>query len=252
MNKNSFFTLIELLVVIAIIAILASMLLPALSKARARAQTVTCVSNQKECGMAFLMYSNDHGGKIPLQQAYNKTVKTQWYFWSEILNQEKQLPSKQILQCPSILPRRYVARNYTYGTSVSSTDYPTQGGIFVVETTPNNSFYYLLPEKSTRPSQLAMMAESVNQWTTSVNGLPADWISIYEWRLTTAPGASGTTYAAHYRHDGRANFLFGDGHAAGQTLNECARDAKTRVNSTVTTVYGRDLFFSVKSVVINE
>lgn len=250
MNKASFFTLIELLVVIAIIAILASMLLPALSKARARAQTVTCVSNQKECGMAFLMYSNDHVGIFPLMTRYNSN-KT-YYFWSEILNQEKQLPAKQILQCPSILPRRYVVRNYTYGVTYTAGDYPTSQNILVVESNPDGTFYYARPEKSSRPSQLAMMAESVNEWTASYNGLPAGWISVYEWRLATAPAATGTTYAAHYRHDGRANFLFGDGHVASQTLNECARDAKTRVDSTVTTVYGRDLFFAVKSVVINE
>ena len=124
-KKNRAFTLIELLVVIAIIAILAALLLPALARAKSRAQRAGCVSNMKQISLAFISWANDHeqsnlphrvlwnngGTKVagaPSQPPWAGLQNNAWFQFAWVSNE---VESPKVLVCPSD-KEKHVANNW--------------------------------------------------------------------------------------------------------------------------------------------
>jgi prepilin-type N-terminal cleavage/methylation domain-containing protein/prepilin-type processing-associated H-X9-DG protein len=103
-SKRNGFTLIELLVVIAIIAILAAILFPVFAKARERAKTSACISNEKQIGVGVMMYTDDYDQTYPLNRV---AVRGGYWTWKRAVF--SYINSYDVFKCPSVT--NYMARN---------------------------------------------------------------------------------------------------------------------------------------------
>ena len=190
------FTLIELLVVIAIISLLVSILLPSLNRAKELAKGVICASNMRNCGLATLLYTEDHGGKI-LEYTWNGTEEVVWH---EALVDGDYLESGEILLCPSHAPEAYNSPYHTMGGR-RSLDTPLHCLIRTTEA-PNHTWTYLDLYAVKYPSDYLHLADAVFKPSSSHYPNQSYGFSF------------ACVYSAgiHMRHSGQVNAWFVEGH----------------------------------------
>jgi prepilin-type N-terminal cleavage/methylation domain-containing protein/prepilin-type processing-associated H-X9-DG protein len=187
-SKEKGFTLIELLVVIAIIAILAAMLLPALSRARERARAAACMNNLKQIGILILMYAESNDYRCPLSPnnyylperdlvdwadilVYTGYVTTNYSKWLADTWHYSALRNIKLFQCPTRHPK-YTDYGYLgYGLS------PDVAGGRKIDIMPGDKI---------------LMADGYHKG-----------ISIH---------LCNTNWGVYMKHSGGANYLYRDGH----------------------------------------
>src|SRR5262245_8019600 len=179
------FTVILLLVVIAIFAILASLLLPALARAKEKARAAQCLNNLKQIAVATLMYAHDNEGRV-LLDAFPQGQNT----WATFLHTNMNMETRAMFVCPSYKPHEFDIWTTTYGIR---RDPPTNAVTGLLG-------QILVVDQIEAPADYLHVADTTSQG------------QLYTARQYYFFRAAGPLKQVHTRHSGRANGFFLDGH----------------------------------------